>query len=55
MTVRSTSMRRISVVDLLLVAGSLATAAQVGKVPRIGVLLPGSPTPEYERRLDAFR
>jgi putative ABC transport system substrate-binding protein len=42
-------------VVLLLVAVSLATAAQVGKVPRIGVLLPGSPEPEYERRLDAFR
>jgi putative ABC transport system substrate-binding protein len=42
-------------VVLLLVAVSLATAAQVGKVPRIGVLLPGSPDPEYERRLDAFR
>jgi putative tryptophan/tyrosine transport system substrate-binding protein len=55
LTVRSTSTRRISVVVLLLVAVSLATAAQVGKVPRIGVLLPGSPTPEYERRLDAFR
>src|SRR6266481_377405 len=53
--VRSTSTRRISVVVLLLVAVSLATAAQVGKVPRIGVLLPGSPEPEYERRLDAFR
>ena len=36
-------------------AVSLATEAQVGKVPRIGVLLPGSPEPEYERRLDAFR
>src|SRR5262245_17582126 len=34
---------------------SLATEAQVGKVPRIGVLLPGSPEPEYEHRLDAFR
>jgi putative ABC transport system substrate-binding protein len=42
-------------VVLLVFAVSLATAAQVGKVPRIGVLLPGSPTPEYERRLDAFR
>ena len=55
MAVRSTSTRRISVVVLLLVAVSLAAAAQVGKVPRIGVLLPGSPGPEYERRLDAFR
>ena len=52
---RSTITRRISVVVLLLLAMSLATAAQVGKVPRIGVLLPGSPDPEYERRLDAFR
>jgi putative ABC transport system substrate-binding protein len=42
-------------VVLLLVAVSLATEAQVGKVPRIGVLLPGSPDPDYERRLDAFR
>ena len=40
---------------LLLVAVSLATEAQVGKVPRIGVLLPGSPDPDYERRLDEFR
>jgi putative tryptophan/tyrosine transport system substrate-binding protein len=53
--VRSTRTRRLSVVVLLVVAMSLATAAQVGKVPRIGVLLPGSPEPEYERRLDAFR
>jgi len=42
-------------VVLLVFVVSLATAAQVGKVPRIGVLLPGSPEPEYERRLDAFR
>jgi putative ABC transport system substrate-binding protein len=42
-------------VVLLLLAMSLATEAQVGQVPRIGVLLPGSPEPEYERRLDAFR
>src|SRR5262245_57091054 len=47
--------RLLTVVVLLLVAVSLATQAQVGKVPRIGVLLPGSPEPEYERRLDAFR
>ena|SRR5438045_4091543 len=39
----------------LLTAPSAANAQQRGKVPRIGVLLPGSPTPEYERRLDAFR
>ena len=52
---RSTSTRRISVVVLLVFAVSLAAAAQVGKVPRIGVLLPGSPDPDYERRLDAFR
>jgi ABC-type uncharacterized transport system substrate-binding protein len=53
--VRPTSTRLTSIVVLLLFAVSLATAAQVGKVPRIGVLLPGSPDPEYERRLDAFR
>src|SRR6266700_5706819 len=45
----------ISIVVLLLFTVSLVTAAQVGKVPRIGVLLPGSPEPEFERRLDAFR
>ena len=39
----------------LLTAPHAANAQQRGKVPRIGVLLPGSPTPEYERRLDAFR
>src|SRR5438045_6630960 len=39
----------------LLTAPPAANAQQQGKVPRIGVLLPGSPTPEYERRLDAFR
>ena len=55
MTVRPTSTRLTSIVVLLLFAGSLAAEAQVGKVPRIGVLLPGSPEPEYERRLDAFR
>jgi putative ABC transport system substrate-binding protein len=42
-------------VVLLLLAMSLAAEAQMGKVPRIGVLLPGSPDPDYERRLDAFR
>ena len=52
---RPTSTRRTSIVVLLVFVVSLATAAQVGKVPRIGVLLPGSPEPEYERRLDAFR
>ena len=52
---RPTSPRLTSVVVLLLVAMSLVTEAPVGKVPRIGVLLPGSPEPEYERRLDAFR
>src|SRR5207302_11066000 len=39
----------------LLTAPSAANAQQRGKIPRIGVLLPGSPGPEYERRLDAFR
>src|SRR5437764_8684005 len=39
----------------LLTAPSAANAQQRGEVPRIGVLLPGSPEPEYERRLDAFR
>ena len=52
---RPTSTRLTSIVVLLVFAVSLATAAQVGKAPRIGVLLPGSPGPEYERRLDAFR
>jgi putative tryptophan/tyrosine transport system substrate-binding protein len=53
--VRPTSTRLTSIVVLLVFAVSLATAAQVGRAPRIGVLLPGSPGPEYERRLDAFR
>jgi putative tryptophan/tyrosine transport system substrate-binding protein len=43
------------VVVLLFLAAPLATEAQVGRVPRVGVILPGSPEPEYERRLDAFR
>jgi len=42
-------------VVLLLSATPLAGEAQVAKTPRIGLLLPGSPSPEYERRLDAFR
>src|SRR5262245_27897467 len=33
----------------------LVAEAQAGKTPRVGVLLPGTPEPEYERRLDAFR
>jgi putative tryptophan/tyrosine transport system substrate-binding protein len=53
--VRPTRTRLTSIVVLLVFAVSLATEAQVGKVPLIGVLLPGSPEPEYERRLDAFR
>ena len=52
---RPTIIRLTSVVVLLFFAAPLAAKAQVGKVPRIGVLLPGSPEPEYERRLDAFR
>jgi putative ABC transport system substrate-binding protein len=40
---------------LLCLAAPLAVEAQTGKVPRIGVLLPGSREPEYERRLEAFR
>jgi ABC-type uncharacterized transport system substrate-binding protein len=55
LTVRPTRMRLTSIVVLLVFAVSLAAEAQVGKVPRIGVLLPGSPDPDYERRLDAFR
>src|SRR6266581_1374737 len=55
LTVRPTRTRLTSIVVLLVCAVSLATEAQVGKVPRIGVLLPGSPEPEFERRLDAFR
>ena len=51
---------RLSTIGLILILSLLtappaANAQQRGKVPRIGVLLPGSPTPEYERRLDAFR
>ena len=51
---------RLSTIGLILILGLLtappaANAQQWGKIPRIGVLLPGSPTPEYERRLDAFR
>jgi ABC-type uncharacterized transport system substrate-binding protein len=51
---------RLSTIGLILILSLLtalpaADAQQRGKVPRIGVLLPGSPTPEYERRLDAFR
>ena len=42
-------------VVLLLSATPLVGEAQVAKTPRIGLLLPGSPSPEYERRLDAFR
>jgi putative ABC transport system substrate-binding protein len=53
--VRRAIIRVTVVVALSLFAEPLATEAQVGKVPRIGVLLPGSPEPEYERRLDAFR
>jgi putative tryptophan/tyrosine transport system substrate-binding protein len=51
---------RLSTIGLILILSLLtappaADAQQQGKVPRIGVLLPGSPEPEYERRLDAFR
>ena len=51
---------RLSTIGLILVLSLLtvppaANAQQRGSVPRIGVLLPGSPSPEYERRLDAFR
>src|SRR6516164_575281 len=51
---------RLSTIGLILILSLLtappaANAQQRSKVPRIGVLLPGSPTPEYERRLDAFR
>ena len=53
---------RLSTIGLILILGLLtappaADAQQRGKVPRIGVLFrrPGSPTPEYERPLDAFR
>jgi putative ABC transport system substrate-binding protein len=51
---------RLSTIGLILVLSLLTTppaanAQQRGSVPRIGVLLPGSPEPEYERRLDAFR
>jgi putative tryptophan/tyrosine transport system substrate-binding protein len=51
---------RLSTIGLILILSLLtappaADAQQRGKVPRIGMLLPGSPEPEYERRLDAFR
>ena len=51
---------RLSTIGLILILSLLtalptANAQQRAKVPRIGVLLPGSPTPEYERRLHAFR
>ena len=44
----------------MVAGGLLATplgvqAQQAAKVPRVGVLLPGSREPEYERRLDLFR
>jgi putative ABC transport system substrate-binding protein len=42
-------------VVLLWLVMPLTATAQGGKVPRIGVLLPGSREPEYERRLDLFR
>ena len=40
---------------MLLAAPLTAEAQQAGKVPCVGVLLPGSREPEYERRLDMFR
>src|SRR5256714_15212178 len=51
---------RLSTIGLILILSLLtappaANAQHRGKIPRIGVLLPGSPSPEYERRLDAFR
>jgi putative ABC transport system substrate-binding protein len=55
LAVRLTISRLIQIMALLCFAAPLAGEAQVGKVPRIGVLLPGSPEPEYDRRLDAFR
>jgi putative ABC transport system substrate-binding protein len=53
--VRPTITRLIQILVLLCFAAPLAGEAQVGKVPRLGVLVPGSPEPEYDRRLDAFR
>ena len=43
------------IVLLPLLAAAPVARAEVGKLPRIGVLLPGSPGPEYDRRVDAFR
>jgi putative ABC transport system substrate-binding protein len=43
------------VIVLLLAVAPLAGEAQVGKMPRVGLVLPGSPSPEYDRRLEAFR
>src|SRR5262245_7110048 len=53
---RSLVNRRTFVTGLgAVLAAPRAVEAQVGRIPRIGVLLPGAPEPEYERRLDAFR
>src|SRR5262245_32467103 len=53
---RMTRLASVLLVSLALLAAPFAAEAQpAAKVPRIGVLLPGSPEPEYERRLDAFR
>ena len=43
------------VIGLLLAVAPVAGEAQVGKMPRVGLVLPGSPSPEYDRRLEAFR
>jgi putative ABC transport system substrate-binding protein len=53
--VRRIVTRLTVVVVLLLLAAAPVAQAQVGKLPRIGMVLPGSPGPEYDRRLDAFR
>src|SRR5262245_62129056 len=46
----------LGMMGVAILAGPLvAEAPQAGKVPRVGVLLPGSREPEYERRLDLFR
>lgn len=52
---RVTTTRLMQLVVCLFFVAPVAGEAQVGKVPRVGVVLPGSPEPEYERRLDAFR
>ena len=43
------------IIVFLLAVAPLASEAQAGRLPRVGLVLPGSPSPEYDRRLEAFR